>query len=176
MGVRSRGERLARCPDRYRSRGLSDREAGRPGRNERRLPGRAGAAEATRCLEAPRTRARRRHPLPRAFPAGVRARSKPRPPERHPDLRRGRDRRDPLHRDALRRRARPQTTDPGGRQARARTGAADPAAGRRARSTTPHSTASSTATSNRETSCWQPTGPSISPTSGSPAASTKEPA
>ena len=84
----------------------------RPRRHERRLSRRAREPRPQGRPQGAGVAAGARPELPRAVHARVAARGRARPPERHPDLRRRRGRRrrrrrSALHRDAVRRRARP---------------------------------------------------------------------
>ena len=85
--------------------------------------------------EGPERRALRERRVPRAVRPRVADRGLDRPPEHHPDLRRGRGRRAALHRDALRRGRRPEDADPRGGAALAATGGGSHLAGRARRST-----------------------------------------
>ena len=82
-------------------------------------------------------RARRRRRLPRALHPRVADGRLDRPPEHHPDLRRGRPRRHRLHRDALREGARPREADRARAARTTRTRRSRSSSRSRARSTPP---------------------------------------
>ena len=88
-----------------RPRGLPGHRPARARRHGLRLRGRAPAAQAQGGAEDARAGARRRRRLPRALHPRVADGRLDRPPEHHPDLRRGRPRGPRLHRHALRARA-----------------------------------------------------------------------
>ena len=107
--------------------------------------------------------------LPRAAPARVAAGGEPRPPERGPGLRRRRGRRPAVHRDALRRRRRPQGAAAAEGRSRPSGRWRSPRRSPR-RSTPPIGAGWCTATSSRATSCSTSRATAITriwPTSGS---------
>ena len=117
----------------------------RPRRHERRLSRRAREPRPQGRPQGAGVAAGARPELPRAVHAGVAARGRARPPERHPDLRRGRGRRrrrrrSALHRDAVRRRARPALAPASGRGAWASVARSTCSSRSRAHSTPPTTT------------------------------------
>ena len=109
---------------------LSTRVSAAARRHVHRLRRRAYADEATGRPEDPRDGVGGRRPVPRALPQRIAHRGVDRQSEHHPDLRRGRGQRGPLHRDALRRGVGPQGAHRQGRAAGSRSVRVDHLPGR----------------------------------------------
>ena len=109
---------------------LQDPRRARPRRHECGLPRRARDPAPEGGAQAPRAAALVGRAVPRPVRARVPARREPRPPERDPDLRGGRGRGVPVHRDALRGRDRPAEGDTRERRPIHRANALDHAAAR----------------------------------------------